>query len=233
MLKQTVERPNWNDGLILAMVTLSLIWGVLTISFINTDVTSTSNLSILEISEKLNLPNVGEVNTLSFGFAISNVENTVSKVIFNYGAKDQRFGIDLDSQGNYRVFTPDMKHIPVMNRIPVTRFRCYGIRDSYANVMQLFSPLQTRFENLFRSIEYLGPLREYPRHHYAWQGKHSPGVGKHGEDMVTALFSGRIQLRALDEQIPKWLQRLDLIGLLSSQSYLQYGKGLRISRPEI
>ena len=29
--------------------------------------------------------------------------------------------------------------------------------------------------------------------------------------MVTALFSGRIQLRSLDEQIPKWLQRLDLI----------------------
>ena len=29
--------------------------------------------------------------------------------------------------------------------------------------------------------------------------------------MVTALFSGRIQLRSLDEQIPTWLQRLDLI----------------------
>ena len=56
-----------------------------------------------------------------------------------------------------------------------------------------------------------GPLREYPRRHYAWQGKHSPGVGQHGEDMVTALFSGRIQLRSLEEHIPKWLQRLDLI----------------------
>ena len=29
--------------------------------------------------------------------------------------------------------------------------------------------------------------------------------------MVTALFSGRIQLRPTEEQIPKWLQRLDLI----------------------
>ena len=95
--------------------------------------------------------------------------------------------------------------------IDTALFRCYGIQGAYSKTQQLFSPLQTRFANLFRSIEYLGPLREYPRRHYAWQGKHSPGVGQHGEDTVTALFSGRIQLRSLDEQIPKWLQRLDLI----------------------
>ena len=89
--------------------------------------------------------------------------------------------------------------------------RCYGIHGAHFQVQELFSSLQTRFENLFLSVGYLGPLREYPRRHYAWQGKHSPGVGQHGEDMVTALFSGRIQLRSLEEHIRKWLQRLDLI----------------------
>jgi predicted ATPase len=89
--------------------------------------------------------------------------------------------------------------------------RCYGIHDALLDTRQLFSPLQTRFENLFRSIRYLGPLREYPRRRYAWEGKHSAGVGQRGEDMVTALFSGRIQLRSIDKQILEWLQRLDLI----------------------
>ena len=38
-------------------------------------------------------------------------------------------------------------------------------------------------------MRYLGPLREYPHRHYAWQGEHSSGVGTHGEDIVTAIFA--------------------------------------------
>ena len=207
MLKQTVERPrDWNGvvdfGDNNSLVNLGsfddLIHGH------KRDHPLQISIS-WKFSEKLSLLDVDEVDTLSFNLSVKNRGNAVSEMSFNYRAGKQRFRLAPDGRGNSLVFTSDMSNCLAAS------FRCYGIRDSYPEILQIFSPLQTRFENLFRGIRYLGPLREYPRRRYAWQGKHSPGVGQHGEDMVTALFSGRIQLRSLDEQIPKWLQRLDLI----------------------
>ena len=207
MLKQTVERPpNWNGTIDFgddnSLVNLGdfddLIHGHKRDHPLQISVS-------WKFSEKLSLPDVDEMDTLSFNLSINNEENASSKASFDYRAGEQSFGVDWNNQGDYRVSALGVQNLAA------TLFRCYAIRNSYPHILQLFSPLQTCFENLFRSIEYLGPLREYPRRHYAWQGKHTPGVGQHGEDMVTALFSGRIQLRSLDEQIPQWLQRLDLI----------------------
>ena len=207
MLKQTVERPPDWDGVIdfgddNSLVNLGsfddLIHGH----------KRDHALQILvswKFSEKLSIVDIDEVNTLSFDLGINNVGNSISGVSFDYRAGEQNFHVNSAGYGGYSVHTP--RTIVEAESL----FRCYGIHGASSNIMQLFSSLQTRFENLFRSIRYLGPLREYPRRHYAWGGKHSPGVGQHGEDMVTALFSGRIQLRAIEDQIPKWLQRLDLI----------------------
>ena len=207
MLKQTVERPpNWNgvidfgdeDSLVNLGSFDDLIHGH------KRDHPLQISIS-WRFSEKLSIEDIEELDTLSFDLRINNVENLVSKPSFSYRIGEQRFGTDWRSPNVCFVSTPSKSNIGAI------LFRCYGIRDSHPEMLQFFSPLQTRFENLFRSIRYLGPLREYPRRHYAWQGKHSPGVGQHGEDMVTALFSGRIQLRSIEEQIPKWLERLDLI----------------------
>lgn len=207
MLKQTVERPPDWDGVIDfgdedSLVNLGdfddLIHGH------RRDDPLQISIS-WKFSEKLNLPDVDEVDILSFQLAINNVENSTSKPSFRYRVNEQNFDLVGHARNTCSVSTPSRSYI---GAIP---FRCYGIHDSDSETLLLFSPLQTHFENLFRSIRYLGPLREYPRQHYAWQGKHSPGVGQHGEDMVTALFSGRLQLLSIEEQIPKWLQRLDLI----------------------
>ena len=206
MLKQTVERPpDWN-GIIdfgddNSLVNLGsfddLIHGH------KRDHPLQISLS-WKLSEELTIKQIDGIKTLSFDL-VHNEENSVSRARFNYRVGEQIFRASRDSQGSCSV------SIPGVSTSAQSLFRCYGIEGASLGVGQLFSPLQTCFENLFRSICYLGPLREYPRRHYAWQGKHSPGVGQRGEDMVTALFSGRIQLRSLDEQIPKWLQRLDLI----------------------
>ena len=210
MLKQTVERPPDWKGVIdfgddSSLVNLGsfddLIHGH------RRDAPLQVSIS-WNLSEKLSLPGVDEVDTLSFDLSVDNVENAASIVSFNYIASEKHFRVRQDGLDTYSFSTPNMSE---RYNVPAVLIRCYGILNTYTDIVQLFSPLQTRFANLFRSIEYLGPLREYPRRHYAWQGKHSPGVGQHGEDTVTALFSGRIQLRSLDEQIPKWLQRLDLI----------------------
>ena len=207
MLKQTVEHPpGWNnvidfgddDSLVNLGSFDDLIHGH------RRDDPLRISIS-WKFPEKLNLPDVDEVDILSFEFAINNVENSTSEPSFSYRVGEQNFDVVWRARNICEV------SIPSRSDIDVALFRCYGIRDSPPEILQFFSPLQTHFENLFRSIRYLGPLREYPRRYYAWQGKHLAGVGKHGEDMVTAIFSGRIQLRSLDEQIPKWLQRLDLI----------------------
>ena len=210
MLKQTVERPwDWR-GIIdfgddSSLVNLGsfddLIHGH------RRDYPLQISIS-WNFSEKLSLPGVGEVDTLSFDLNIDNVENAASMMSFNYIAGEQYFRVSQDGRNTHSVSAPRMSD---RYNVPASLLQCYGIFDTYTDILKLFSPLQTNFENLFRSIRYLGPLREYPRRRYAWQGKHSPGVGQHGEDMVTALFSGRLQLLSIEEQIPKWLQRLDLI----------------------
>ena len=208
MLKQTVERPpNWNEVIDFgdddSRVNLGSFDDI--IHGHKPDHPLQISLS-WKFSEKLSIKDIDEVDTLSFDLVVDGESPWNSKVQFNYTVGEQSFRVNRGDQGYIcSVHTPGA----VSNA--ESMFRCYGLDEAPFHIRQLFSPLQTCFENLFYSIEYLGPLREYPRRRYAWQGKHSAGVGKHGEDMVTALFSGRIQLRSLDEQIPKWLQRLDLI----------------------
>ena len=209
MLKQTVERPlDWNGvidfGNNNSLVNLGSFDDL--IHQHRRDDPLQISLS-WKFSEKLSLPDADEVDTLSFNLSVDNAENAASEMSFNYRVGEQNFRVRWGGQDSFDISIPGES----TSGSPAVRFlfRCYRI--DYAPYYKLFSPLQTRFENLFRSIRYLGPLREYPRQHYAWQGKHTQGVGQYGEDMVTALFSGRIQLRAIEEQIPRWLERLDLI----------------------
>ncbi|MCY4401674.1 MAG: DUF3696 domain-containing protein [Candidatus Poribacteria bacterium] len=207
MLKQTVERPeNWN-GIIDFGDDNSLVYlGTFDDLIYQHKRDSTLGISLSwKLHEKLNLMEEKEIDILSYDFNLLNVQNSDSNILFNYKFGNTKYEIKSRRGGGYVAFKDD----EVIGYI--RSLRCYGIQDGDFNRMQLFSTLQTQFENLFRSIRYLGPLREYPRRNYAWQGKHTAGVGQHGEDMVTALFSGRIQLRSFEEEIPKWLKRLDLI----------------------
>ena len=207
MLKQTVERPpDWNgtidfgdDG---SLVNLGDFDDLIHLHKRD----STLQISVSwQFPEKLNLKGVEGADTLSFDLDIVKNETSISAVSFTYTVSQQNFRVSLLEPTYWEVSTPGS------SGYTKSLFRCYGIRGTDYQTQGLFSSLQTRFENLFHSIRYLGPLREYPRQHYAWQGEHSAGVGQRGEEMVTALFSGRIQLRFIDKQILEWLQRLDLI----------------------
>ena len=90
-------------------------------------------------------------------------------------------------------------------------FRCYGPRGGQTPIVEFSSRFKEEFENLFSQILYLGPLREYPRRRYPWGGDHPIDIGQYGEKTTAALLSGRIRRLPTDEQIPKWLQKLELI----------------------
>ena len=153
-----------------------------------------------------------EIGALSFSTTIIGAGND-SVVVDGFGYMSdgyEFFGIVRDSDSQYKIICPP-NHKPqgALSSFP---FRCYGIRDGSAKVPDTpFLSFERAFKDLFSRIHHLSPLREPPRHHYAYGGEHPKGVGQYGEQAIAALLSGRIQLLSIDEQILKWLQRFELI----------------------
>ena len=77
------------------------------ISFTSTDVTTHSKFQFRgSFSEKLRLPDVEEVNTLSFNLKVNNVENAASEMSFNYRIGEQHFGVSWEGRGGRSGFRP-------------------------------------------------------------------------------------------------------------------------------
>ena len=93
-------------------------------------------------------------------------------------------------------------------------FRCYGVVKPGGRLDERLEALlacQVALKDLFSRIRHLGPRRGDPRRNYKWDESHPNDVGHYGEKMISALLSSRVRLRSTDEQIMKWLQRLELI----------------------
>ena len=153
-----------------------------------------------------------EIGALSFSTTIVAAGNdSVAVDGFGYMSDGYDFfGIVRDADSQYKIVCPP-NHKPqgMLTSLP---FRCYGIRDGSTKVPDTpFLSFERAFKHLFSRIHHLSPLREPPRHRYAYAGEHPKGVGQYGEQAIAALLSGRIQLLSIDEQVLKWLKRLELI----------------------
>ena len=203
MLKQTVERPpDWNEPLYFgnekSLVNLGSFDNIVHRPINN------SSLSVFvswKLSEKLTIQNISEVDTLSFLFSMF----LGMSEGFRYKSGEISFDVDPIGDSECQISTP------YGEELAQSLFRCYGIRGVSTATEKMFHELETAFENLFSRILYLGPLREYPRRCYSWKGDHPKGIGQYGENTIPAMLSGRIQHLPTDEQIPKWLQQLELI----------------------
>ncbi len=216
MLKQTVARPpNWNDALDFgdetSLVNLRSFGDVINKHRQDLSIGITVSWNLPE-KLTIELPIGGsdyriETTTLSFSTSIFKIDkHSVAAKSFTYGISGRHFSIGWNSDKDR--FSHDAERV-FLSGPP---FRCYGVRGkSSSNPKRSFWRFEEAFEELFSRIFYLGPRREYPRTHYTWEGDHPEGVGQHGREMVSALFSARIQLLNLDEQVPRWLQRLGLI----------------------
>ena len=230
MLKQTAERPpDWNG-----VIDFGDEGSVVNLSNFNEVIHRHKTGLSLDISVSWQLPekliigggitpggapprpprssNRLEIGALSFSTTIiSAVDNSVAVDGFGYMSDGYEFfGIVRDSDSQYKLICPPNQRLQgAFSSIP---FRCYGIRDGSAKVPDTpFLSFERAFKDLFSRLHHLSPLREPPRHHYAYGGEHPKGVGRYGEQAIAALLSGRIQLLSTDEQILKWLQRLELI----------------------
>ena len=230
MLKQTAERPpDWNG-----VIDFGDEGSVVNLSNFNEVIhRQKSGLSVdisisWQLPEKLVIgggitapqvlprPSRGsnriEINSLSFSTTIISAgDDSVAVDGFGYMSDGYEFfGIVRDSDSQYKLICPPNQRFQgAFSSFP---FRCYGIRDGSAKVPDTpFVSLERAFKDLFSRIHHLSPLRQPPRHYYAYGGEHPKGVGQYGEQAIAALLSGRIRLLSADEQILKWLQRLELI----------------------
>ena len=95
------------------------------------------------------------------------------------------------------------------------------IKTYYQNAGFLLD-LQLAFEEFFKNVYYLGPLREYPQRQYIWSGTQPHDMGRKGERCIEALLSSRIRgisispgyrrkRLTVEEYVAKWLKDLGLI----------------------
>ncbi len=212
MLKQTAEQPpEWNEPLYFGE-------GGSPVSLIDFGTVihrHKQDLSLdISVSWKLSRPvkiHFGLTNSLSFSTSVAQKNESVELDYFSYAFGKNRFRIGWTDQG-YMVIPANSSARP-MSADP---FRCYGILNP-TGLRNLTGPqepsldLQKTFEDLFSRVHYLGPRRDDPRHGYSWRESHPKDIGRHGEKMISALLSSRVQLRSTDEQIAKRLQKLGLI----------------------
>ena len=203
MLKQTVERPSDWNGVVDFGDDDSLV-NLGSFDEVVHQHSSDLNLSITvswNLPEKRKLDSI-ETDSLSFSMGVVKKYGNAELAHFCYIADGKAFEIEWASSG--------YKFKSEYYWESANLFRCYGVVDPFGP-LEVFAPLKIAFENLFHRIHYLGPLREYPRSRYKWQGNHPEDVGQHGEDTVPCMLSKRVQLYGVDKQVMEGLQRLDLI----------------------
>lgn len=88
--------------------------------------------------------------------------------------------------------------------------KCYSFPQPAKSMLSphayLSDDLEWKFEELFRRLHYLGPLREIPRRIYTWAGERPVDVGLRGERAIQALLSAN-----LNNSVFKGLQELGLV----------------------
>ena len=216
LLKQTVERPSlsWDYPLYFGNDTSLVNLG----SFDDVIHQHNSNLNLgVSVSWKLSEEmKIDErlINSISFSTSIGKKHDNLILKAYCYSANGQKWRLESNFPSwkfefpDFLVRTGDPAYSA--GTIETRPFSFYKIHVP-DNHHETLLPLIDSLENLFNRISYLGPLRELTRPHYSWRGNPPEGVGRHGEDMVSALFSSRLQSSDLDEHVPKWLQSLGLI----------------------
>lgn len=98
-----------------------------------------------------------------------------------------------------------------------------GVNTKTKNLLQSLVRVPKIFEREMLKINYLGPLREYPKREYRWTGEVLQGIGIRGEYAIQAMLS-KIQPTSLNDsknlikEVSKWLKRFGVIDELDLSS---------------
>jgi predicted ATPase len=146
-----------------------------------------------------------------------------------------RFGMSQDKKNKeyYNLIHDnyDAKLIEGRARYLPPPVKCYGFPDEAVGYYQNtgFLPSFTlEFEKLFSRINYLGPLRDYPKRSYIWAGDPPSDVGTRGEKAIAALLAARSRelksgrgegrsrrYKPIEDRIQEWMKKMGLVESLN------------------
>jgi len=123
-------------------------------------------------------------------------------------------------------------------RVFMSPEKCYGFSDEalrfYQNTGYL-SDIVLSFEQQFKRVYYLGPLRGYPQRTYNWAGESPSGVGMSGELAISALLAGKnvkvyppkkskgVTQFKLEERVAKWLVEMRMASSFHTKQLIDGG----------
>jgi predicted ATPase len=116
---------------------------------------------------------------------------------------------------SYNLQIPDTQGLDAFELQPI---KSYGFPSAFMLSNNLLLTFVSDFEQNFRDMYYLGPLREYPRHIYLASGEKPKDVGRRGEQTILALLSEPSVTLAVGEALKK-------LGLIHSFALKPIAKG--------
>lgn len=136
-----------------------------------------------------------------------------------------------DAQGNFSLVSHQYKVVGIPGRPPLrSPLRFYGFPDeamAYFQNTAFVSDFVLELERMFRSVFYVGPLREYPKRLYLWSGEAPEHVGTRGDRAVEAILAARdrtfevespLQHRSFELVVAERLLKMGLIHEFQVQS---------------
>ena len=152
----------------------------------------------------------------NFHYTLSNERNSSgSPVIFEILRKDGKYR--LDARG-YTLKRQKGRVWSLPN--PENFFGFPNEATAYYQNTDFLQDLSLSIKNLFKSIYYVGPLRDHPERFYQFSGETPPDVGEKGKTAINALLSAKgrriskgvkKKYETFDELIARWLRQLELI----------------------
>jgi len=220
LLKQTAEFPDRNrvlytgtdDSPVSLGTLLDIIHGHDAEAAVELSLTWTDEQSLVDHQNTLFDPLYSPTG-ISFRTSIIWGKEGPTVDSFEYGLGklgEERVGMrrSLGTEGKYEL-THQYGQEELLSMPLGAPIKCYGFPPDalreFGHIAYL-PDLQLAFENLFRKVHYLGPLRSYPWRVYEWGGEKPLDAGWNGDQAIPALLASGKEV-----QIAQWLQKMGLI----------------------
>lgn len=170
-----------------------------------------------------------QIKELDFTTQVHALPNNIYVERLSYEGKDFEAALTRQSNNSYTIDVSVAGKPPLRPqsrpRVHMTPVKAYGFSPEALRAYQdtdYLNDLVFEFEQLFRRIYYLGPLREYPQRFYSWAGEPPTDVGLKGEQAVAALLArGNDPLfrrpgrppknNTLEARVAEWLKEMGLV----------------------